>query len=160
LNGAKEQLECPQHTRTYYTALSLCRSLSLSLSLCVALSHSPSLCASQAATGITDINELVTSFINAEGQNFSLFNFANELNQDTEKLEEQLADLKTQLESAKGTDSSDEGLRKSTMVTSLLPTLSPVQSPPACQRHVLRECTASRFYQHRRASYTLQRGVR
>lgn len=35
----------------------------------------------QAATGITDINELVTSFINAEGQNFSLFNFANELNQ-------------------------------------------------------------------------------
>ena len=35
----------------------------------------------QAATGLTDINELVTSFINSEGENFSLFNFANELNQ-------------------------------------------------------------------------------
>jgi hypothetical protein len=73
----------------------------------------------QAATGITDINELVTSFINAEGQNFSLFNFANELNQETEKLEEQLADLKLQLEQAKGADSSAEGMRKSTMVRKL-----------------------------------------
>jgi len=71
-------------------------------------------------TGITDINELVTSFINAEGQNFSLFNFANELNQDTEKLEEQLADLKLQLEKAKGADSSEEGLRKSTMVRTVV----------------------------------------
>jgi hypothetical protein len=35
----------------------------------------------QEATGITDIDELVTTFINAEDQNFSLFNYVNELNQ-------------------------------------------------------------------------------
>jgi hypothetical protein len=42
------------------------------------------------ATGITDIDELVTTFIAAEDQNFSLFNFVNELNQEQEKLEEQM----------------------------------------------------------------------
>jgi len=36
----------------------------------------------QQATGITDIDELVTTFIAAEDQNFSLFNFVNELNQE------------------------------------------------------------------------------
>mmetsp|Transcript_22591 Transcript_22591/g.31476 ORF Transcript_22591/g.31476 Transcript_22591/m.31476 type:complete len:541 (-) Transcript_22591:280-1902(-) len=66
----------------------------------------------QAATGLTDINELVTSFINAEDQNFSLFNFANELNQETEKLEEQAAELKGELEKAKGSGASKEGQRK------------------------------------------------
>jgi membrane carboxypeptidase/penicillin-binding protein PbpC len=33
------------------------------------------------ATGITDIDELVTTFINAEDENFRLFNYVNELNQ-------------------------------------------------------------------------------
>lgn len=66
----------------------------------------------QAATGLTDINELVTSFINAEDQNFSLFNFANELNQDTEKLEEQVAELKTELEKYKGLDTSSGDQRR------------------------------------------------
>lgn len=43
----------------------------------------------QAATGISDIDELVTTFINAEDQNFALFNYVNELNSECEKLEEQ-----------------------------------------------------------------------
>lgn len=33
------------------------------------------------ATGIQDIDELVTMFISAEDKNFSLFNYVNELNQ-------------------------------------------------------------------------------
>merc|ERR1712070_474168 len=44
----------------------------------------------QAATGISDIDELVTTFINAEDQNFALFNYVNELNSECEKLEEQI----------------------------------------------------------------------
>ena len=43
----------------------------------------------QAATGISDIDELVTTFINAEDQNFALFNYVNELNSECKKLEEQ-----------------------------------------------------------------------
>ena len=34
----------------------------------------------QQATGITDIDELVATFIEAEDDNFSLFNYVNELN--------------------------------------------------------------------------------
>lgn len=44
----------------------------------------------QEATGIADTEELVTAFINVEDQNFSLFNFVNEMNQEIEKLEEQV----------------------------------------------------------------------
>merc|ERR1739848_81912 len=57
----------------------------------------------QAATGISDIDELVENFINAEDQNFSLFTYANELSGDIEKHEAEIADLKGQLESLKGT---------------------------------------------------------
>merc|ERR1719146_228551 len=48
----------------------------------------------QAATGISDIDELVQVFINAEDQNFSLFNYANELSGDIEKLEQQIGEYK------------------------------------------------------------------
>ena len=56
----------------------------------------------QAATGISDIDELVTTFINAEDQNFALFNYVNELNAECEKLEEQIADIKAEIEKYKG----------------------------------------------------------
>merc|ERR1712224_812884 len=48
----------------------------------------------QAASGISDIDELVQNFVNAEDQNFSLFNYANELSGDIEKLEAQISELK------------------------------------------------------------------
>merc|ERR1712196_665048 len=48
----------------------------------------------KAATGITDINELVNTFIANEDQNFSLFNYVNEQNNEIEKLEEQISALK------------------------------------------------------------------
>ena len=50
----------------------------------------------QAATGISDIKELVNTFIANEDQNFSLFNFVNDQNNEVEKLEEQIARLKAE----------------------------------------------------------------
>ncbi|GAQ87539.1 hypothetical protein KFL_003590130 [Klebsormidium nitens] len=66
----------------------------------------------QEATGITDIDELVTTFINAEDQNFSLFNYVNELNQEIEKLEEQIADIKAEIEKYKGQGVNTDNQRK------------------------------------------------
>jgi chromosome segregation ATPase len=48
----------------------------------------------KAATGITDIDELVRTFIKNEDQNFSLFNYVNEQTNEIEKLEEQIQQLK------------------------------------------------------------------
>jgi len=66
----------------------------------------------QAATGITDIDELVTTFINAEDQNFSLFNYVNELNQEMEKLEEQIQEINLEAERYKGQAGSTDSQRK------------------------------------------------
>lgn len=48
----------------------------------------------KAATGISDIQELVNTFIANEDQNFSLFNYVNEQNNEIEKLEEQISALR------------------------------------------------------------------
>ena len=66
----------------------------------------------QAATGINDIDELVTTFINSEDQNFSLFNYVNELNQEIEKLEEQISDTKAEIEKYKGQGVNADNQRK------------------------------------------------
>lgn len=41
------------------------------------------------ATGISSIEEIVTTFIKAEEQNYSLFNYVNMLNSDIDMIEEQ-----------------------------------------------------------------------
>jgi len=65
------------------------------------------------ATGITDIDELVATFIEAEDHNFSLFNYVNELNKEVEKLEEQIAHLRSEIEHHRGqTVSTDNQRRK------------------------------------------------
>jgi len=66
----------------------------------------------QEATGISDIDELVTTFINAEDQNFALFNYVNELNSECEKLEEQIADIKSEIEKYKGQGLNTDNQRK------------------------------------------------
>jgi len=66
----------------------------------------------QAATGIADIDELVTTFINAEDQNIALFNYVNELNSECEKLEEQIADIKSEIEKYKGQGLNTDNQRK------------------------------------------------
>jgi len=48
----------------------------------------------KAATGITDVDKLVSTFIQNEEQNFSLFNFVNEQNNEIERLEEQIQKLR------------------------------------------------------------------
>jgi chromosome segregation ATPase len=66
----------------------------------------------QAATGISDIDELVSTFINAEDKNFSLFNYVNELNIEVERLEEQIAEVKSEIEQYKGQGTSTDNQRK------------------------------------------------
>ena len=48
----------------------------------------------KAATGISDIEELVRTFIKNEDHNFSLFNYVNEQNNEIEKYEEQIQSLR------------------------------------------------------------------
>eukprot|EP00898_Chlorokybus_atmophyticus_P003124 jgi/Chlat1/3812/Chrsp26S04049 len=55
----------------------------------------------QKVTGINDIDQLVTTFIHNEDQNYALFNYVNELNQEMEKLEEQVAEAEAELEKYK-----------------------------------------------------------
>jgi coiled-coil domain-containing protein 63/114 len=66
----------------------------------------------QAATGITDIDELVNTFIEAEDQNFSLFNYVNELNSEVEKLEEQIAEIRSEIEKYRGQGVNTDNQRK------------------------------------------------
>ena len=66
----------------------------------------------KAATEINDIDELVTTFCEAEEKNFSLFNFVNELNSEIEKLEEQISALKSDVESFKSQGGSQENQRR------------------------------------------------
>lgn len=64
------------------------------------------------ATGIDDIDELVGRFVAAEDQNFSLFNYNNELNNEIERLEEQVAEIRTEMEKYKGEGASNDVQRK------------------------------------------------
>lgn len=66
----------------------------------------------QTATGIQDIDELVTNFVDAEDKNFSLFNYINEMNQEIEKLEEQIADIKGEIETYKAGGVVSDTMRK------------------------------------------------
>mmetsp|Transcript_17782 Transcript_17782/g.29907 ORF Transcript_17782/g.29907 Transcript_17782/m.29907 type:complete len:550 (-) Transcript_17782:278-1927(-) len=52
----------------------------------------------QQATGITDIDELVDKFMNAEDENFRLFKYVDELNQEIAKFEEQINELCSEIE--------------------------------------------------------------
>ncbi|GLD94050.1 hypothetical protein PINS_up024017 [Pythium insidiosum] len=61
----------------------------------------------KAATQIDDLEQLVTSFIKKEDQNFSLFNYVNEQSNEIEKLEELLAELRDE-ERKYGDDSGDD----------------------------------------------------
>jgi len=66
----------------------------------------------QEATGISDIEELVENFEAADKENFKLFNEANNLNKDIERLEGQISDMKKQIEKAKTTGFSKDTQRK------------------------------------------------
>ena len=69
----------------------------------------------QAATGISDIDDLVKTFVEAEKHNFSLFNYVNELSNDMERLEGQINDIKGEIEKYKGQGISADNQRKKSM---------------------------------------------
>jgi len=69
----------------------------------------------QQETGISSIDEMVTAFITAEEENFSLFNMINELNREMETLEVENGDIKQQidtLKAAQGGGKSRVGMKK------------------------------------------------
>eukprot|EP00960_Hanusia_phi_P077045 768641-Hanusia_phi.AAC.4 len=70
----------------------------------------------QASTGISDIDELVATFIEAEDKNFSLFNYVNELNNEVEKLEEQIADTRSEIEKHRGKGQNNDNQRKQILI--------------------------------------------
>jgi oligoendopeptidase F len=49
------------------------------------------------ASGISNIEEIVTTFIKAEEQNYSLYNYVNMLNTETDTLEESNKEIKDQI---------------------------------------------------------------
>ena len=51
------------------------------------------------STGISNIEEIVTTFIKAEEQNYSLYNYVNMLGTETVQLEESNEDINRQIES-------------------------------------------------------------
>ena len=50
------------------------------------------------ATGISNIEEIVTTFIKAEEQNYSLYNYVNMLNTETDALEESNREIRDQIQ--------------------------------------------------------------
>jgi len=66
----------------------------------------------QKATKITDIDQLVQTFIHAEDQNFSLFNYANDLSSQIEKLEDQIQGIKEEIQNYQGEGQQGDHQRK------------------------------------------------
>lgn len=50
------------------------------------------------ATGINNIDEIVTAFIKAEEQNVQLFNYVDQLNQENDQLEESIRQHEREIE--------------------------------------------------------------
>eukprot|EP01006_Ploeotia_vitrea_P030063 TRINITY_DN62522_c0_g1_i1.p1 TRINITY_DN62522_c0_g1~~TRINITY_DN62522_c0_g1_i1.p1 ORF type:complete len:546 (-),score=352.04 TRINITY_DN62522_c0_g1_i1:483-2120(-) len=69
----------------------------------------------QAATEISDIDELVQTFIDAEDQNFQLFNYVNDLSNEIEKLEESIAEIQEDTKKYKGQGVNVDNQRKKIM---------------------------------------------
>jgi len=69
----------------------------------------------QDSTGIYDINEIVNKFLEAEEQNFSLFNYVNDVNSEIERLEHSISSMRSQIEKYKGQDASSNTQRKKTV---------------------------------------------
>ena len=56
----------------------------------------------QEITGIDDIELLVDRFIESEERNFSMFKYINHLNQDIERLDNQISDARAEIEKYRG----------------------------------------------------------
>ncbi|KAK3272352.1 Outer dynein arm protein 1 [Cymbomonas tetramitiformis] len=66
----------------------------------------------QSATGISDIDDLVVSFINAEDENYRLYKYVDELNQEIARLEESIQDIDREIKEYKKQGKATDGQRK------------------------------------------------
>ncbi len=66
----------------------------------------------QEGTGINDINDIVTRFLEAEEQNFSLFNYVNDINTEIERLEHSISEMRNQIEKYRGQGMSTDTQRR------------------------------------------------
>jgi coiled-coil domain-containing protein 63/114 len=71
----------------------------------------------QESTGIYDVNEIVAKFLEAEEQNFSLFNYVNDVNSEVERLEHHISDMRNQIEKYRGQGMSTDSQRKKNLRT-------------------------------------------
>lgn len=69
----------------------------------------------QESTGIYNVNEIVTRFLEAEEQNFSLFNYVNDINSEIERLEHSISEMRNQIEKYRGQGMSTDTQRKKTL---------------------------------------------
>lgn len=63
-------------------------------------------------TGIQDIDKLVENFIDVEDENFSSFNYVNELNNDIDQIQEQINELKLEIDKIRGQGVNMDNQRK------------------------------------------------
>eukprot|EP01039_Chlorochromonas_danica_P009443 gene9443-10432_t len=69
----------------------------------------------QEATGLRDVQEIVNKFLEAEEQNFSLFNYVNDINSEIERLEHSISNMRSQIEKYRGQGLSSDSQRKKTV---------------------------------------------
>ena len=63
-------------------------------------------------TGLSEVDDIVTRFLEAEEQNFSLFNYVNGINSEVERLEHSISEVKVQIEKFRGQGMSTDTQRK------------------------------------------------
>ena len=66
----------------------------------------------QTKTGITDMDELVEKFIEAEEKNFSMYNYVNQLSAEVEKLEASITDIRNEIAKYRGQGANSDNQRK------------------------------------------------
>jgi hypothetical protein len=66
----------------------------------------------QEASGIYNINDVIAKFIDAEEQNFSLFNYVNDVNSEIDQLEHVNSSMRSEIERHHGLGQSDNTKRK------------------------------------------------
>ena len=71
------------------------------------------------ATNITNINELVARFEEAETNNFSLLKYVESLSIEIRELEDGIAEVQSEIDSLKQTEGEDDDPEQNTIISSL-----------------------------------------
>ena len=112
VNGVQESSGLLENSSVVPTTWQSSKDKTAPLSIDVIQNYEEELSKIQASTGVYDINELVTRFLEAEEQNFSLFNYVNDVNTEIERLENSNASMKNQIEKYRGQGMSTDNQRK------------------------------------------------